>query len=187
MFLHYHNASANGPKLLLAFSVRQRLHAVCRRWRLVAEAPCFTHKVKHAHGRGAIMAAVERARPGDTVTIAPGFYMVRRPGLLCSGMPGGATALPRHEHRAPFAPGSLAKACCSAVLSLITITMRTTCSNNFYVWRSTAAARQGCPRPCEHMRCPTRRTSACWLAGSPGSSLWPLSELNSGCLRRRRC
>ncbi|KAK9845845.1 hypothetical protein WJX81_004067 [Elliptochloris bilobata] len=48
---------------------------VCRRWRLVAEAPCFTHKVKHGHGRGAITAAVERARPGDTVTIAPGFYM----------------------------------------------------------------------------------------------------------------
>lgn len=58
--------------------------AVCRRWRLVAEAPCFTHKVKHAHGRGTIMAAVERARPGDTVTIAPGFYMVRHRRLMCS-------------------------------------------------------------------------------------------------------
>lgn len=43
----------------------------------MAEAPCFTHKVKHGRDRGAIMAAVERAKPGDTVSIAPGFYMVR--------------------------------------------------------------------------------------------------------------
>ena len=48
--------------------------------------PCFTHKVKHAHGRGTIMAAVERARPGDTVTIAPGFYMVRHQRVMYLGL-----------------------------------------------------------------------------------------------------